>query len=102
LLDDAHYYDSACRHTSPRFHLREGAVPGAAPPPRGTPARPPDGLCPELTEWWHGRYGHLIGASEFTVDRVSENGRTAEARSSLGRAGLEVVEGEWRLLWIEG
>lgn len=69
----------------------QGGVPGA---------KPPDGPCPELAEYWHSRYGHLLGASEFSVTDVAVKGRTAEAMTPFGRVGLEVVSGEWKLLWV--
>jgi hypothetical protein len=86
---------------SPRFHVREGDVPGALPAQPGVAAKR-DGLCPEVVEAWHARYGHLVDAGEFTVDRVDVKGSSAEGVTGFGRAGLEIVDGEWRVLWVTG
>jgi hypothetical protein len=92
VLGDAHYFDRACSFASPRFHLRE--VQGAAKPPSGE-------LCPGLAEYVHGEYEHRYTAADFWVDKVNVKGQTADAETSLGKAGLERVGGQWRVLWVE-
>lgn len=39
--------------------------------------------------------------SAWNIDsvKISENGRTAEAVTMDGSAGLEVVEEQWRVVW---
>ena len=91
MLGDAHYFDRACSYASPRFHLRQ--VEGAA--------KPPDSDCLDMAEYVHGQYEHRYTASDLWVDRVDVRGRTADAKTSLGTAGLEQVAGEWRVLWVE-
>jgi hypothetical protein len=91
VLGDAHYFERACSFVSPRFHVRE--VEGAS--------RPPDGGCPAMAAFVHDGYQHRLTAGDFWVERVNVRGRTADAVTSLGRAELEVVGGEWKLLAVD-
>lgn len=46
--------------------------------------------------------GHGYPWSAWEVESVtlSEDGRTADAVTSDGSAGLELVDDEWRVLWV--
>ena len=91
VLGDAHYFERACSFVSPRFHVRE--VEGAN--------KPPDGGCPDVAEYVHDEYQHRLTAADFWVERVNVRGQKADAVTSLGRAELELVGGEWRVLAVD-
>lgn len=102
-------FGAACRYAAPGFYLRPGKIVGinvkAGHPVRKLPRRatgPRRGPCADLAARVYARRGHQYPWRAWSIERVqvSKDGRTAQAVTSDGSAGLVVVDGEWRLRWV--
>ena len=102
-------FQRACQFASPRFYLRPTGVAGinvksdghdVAPPAIRT--KPRRGPCPRLVRRLAARFNERVPSFAYWKLRsvkMSPSGRQAEAVTEDGSVGLEVVRGEWRVLW---
>lgn len=104
-------FQGACRYTAPDFHLRPSNVVGVnisandanelpTVPEPGTERR--RGPCSMLVQRVHEKRGDHWPWSAWIVESVTvaKDGDTAEAVTMDGSAGLQVVDDEWRVLWV--
>lgn len=102
-------FDAAARFASPGFHLRpnpfgfglnvnaeEDEIPSSA--PRSARSRPSETVFEQI----HRARGGLYPFAAWRIDEVTvdPDGRTAEAVTDDGSAGLEVIDDEWRVSWV--
>jgi hypothetical protein len=110
ILRDQDFH-AACRFASPDFHLRPTAVLGANinaertnPKDLDAPVPPPAarrGDCRDLARHIYEKRGdhYPFWAWKIQSVRIAADGVTAEAVTEDGSAGLELVGGQWRVLW---
>lgn len=104
-------FSRACRFVSPKFHLRPHSVVGintnrvqpipAIPHPETQPRRGP---CTQLLRHVDNKRGGSYPFSAWSIETitVSHDRQTAEAVTTDGSCGLELVDGQWRMLWVFG
>ena len=105
-------FHGACEYAAPDFHLRPSNLvaanlgPDDANEPLSTVPKPRRearrGPCWELAERLHARRGKNYPWWAWTVEQVdvAKDGEAASAVTTDGSAGLRVVDGEWRVLWV--
>jgi hypothetical protein len=105
-----HDVRAACRHVAPSFYLRPTNVVGynvdaadpespKAPEYRSTPRR---GSCPKLAARIASAVASEAPWSAWKIEsvKVAGDGRTADAVTFNGSAGLRLVGDEWRVAWV--
>ena len=102
---------AACRYAAPGFELRPtnvvaGNIDGDDPLPQTPTAKyrsePRRGPCPKLVARVVAARSAAYPWNAFRVEsvKVARDGRSADAVTLDGSSGLRLVDGEWRVAWV--